>query len=100
MPLGVLVVTCYQPRPDPAWLREQQEIGEELLKLVRRLPKPLDRVITTSYGLQGKERQTMPAIGEQLELSGKRVGQLRHEALVWLCQQAEPSGTAQSAGAA
>ena len=38
VPVGVLVVTCYQPGPVPTWLRDQQEIGQSLLDLLQRLP--------------------------------------------------------------
>jgi DNA-directed RNA polymerase sigma subunit (sigma70/sigma32) len=83
-----LVVYWYQTGSDPAWLRDQQEIGESLLELVKRLPKRLRWVITAYYGLKGKEPQTLQAVGEQLALSGERVRQLRNEALVWLRQPA------------
>ncbi len=88
VPLGVLVVCWYKTGPDPAWLRDEQEIGKSLLELVKRLPKQLRRVITAYYGLQGKERQTLQAIGEQLGMSRERVRRLRNEALVWLGQPA------------
>lgn len=88
VPIGVLVVTCYQAGSDPAWLREQQEIRESLLELVKRLPKRLRRVITAYYGLNGKEPQTLQTIGEELGMCGERVRQLRNEALVWLRQPA------------
>jgi RNA polymerase sigma factor (sigma-70 family) len=88
VPIGVLVVTCYQAGADPAWLREQQEIRESLLELVKRLPKRLRRVITTYYGLNGKEPQTLQTIGEELGICRERVRQLRNEALVWMSQPA------------
>jgi DNA-directed RNA polymerase sigma subunit (sigma70/sigma32) len=83
-----LVVYCYRTGPDPVWLREQQEIGESLVELVKRLPKRLRWVITAYYGLKGKEPQSLQAIGEELGLSGERVRQLRNEGLVWLRQPA------------
>jgi RNA polymerase primary sigma factor len=88
VPIGVLVVICYQAGADPAWLREQQEIRESLLGLVKRLPKRLRRVITAYYGLNGKEPQTLQTIGEELGVCTERVRQLRNEALVWLGQPA------------
>lgn len=88
VPIGVLVVTCYQAGADPAWLREQQEIRESLLELVRRLPKRLRRVITAYYGLNGKEPETLQTIGEELGICTERVRQLRNEALVWMSQPA------------
>jgi len=88
VPIGVLVVICYQAGSDPAWLRDQQEIRESLLGLVKRLPKRLRRVIITYYGLNGKEPQTLQTIGEELGICTERVRQLRNEALVWLSQPA------------
>ena len=88
VPIGVLVVTFYQAGSDPAWLREQQEIRESLLELVRRLPKRLRRVITAYYGLNGKEPETLQTIGEELGICTERVRQLRNEALVWMSQPA------------
>lgn len=88
VPVGVLVVYWYQTGADPARLRDQQEISQSLLGLVRRLPKRLRYVIRAYYGLQGREPQTLQAIGAQLGLSGEWVRQLRNEALVWLRQPA------------
>jgi RNA polymerase sigma factor (sigma-70 family) len=88
VPVGVLVVYCYRTGADPAWLRDQQEIGESLLRLVKRLPKRLRFVIVVYYGLGGKAPQSLQAIGNQLGLSRERVRQLRNEALVWLRQPA------------
>lgn len=88
VPVGVWVAACYEPGPDPAGLKDQWEVGESLLELVKRLPKRLRGVIVTYYGLRGKEPQTLRAIGKQLSLSGERVRQLRNEALVWLRQPA------------
>lgn len=86
--VGVLVVYFYRTGADPAWLREQQEIGHSLQALVKRLPKRLRLVITLYYGLNGKEAQTLQVIGNQLGLTRERVRQLRNEALVWLRQPA------------
>ena len=88
VPVGVLGMYCYQAGPDPAWLRDEQDLRESLLSLVERLPKRLRGVISVYYGLQGGEPQTLQAIGEQLGLTRERVRQLRNEALVWLQQPA------------
>jgi RNA polymerase sigma factor (sigma-70 family) len=88
VPLGSLVVYWYQTGVDPAWLRDQHEIGQSLLALVNRLPQPLRRIIVAYYGLQGQEPQSLRVIGKQLRLTGERVRQLRNEALVWLRQPA------------
>jgi RNA polymerase sigma factor (sigma-70 family) len=88
VPLASLMVYFYQPAADPAGLRDQQEIRRSLRALVKRLPRRLGFVIRCYYGLQGQERQTLQAIGEQLGLTRERVRQLREEALVWLRQPA------------
>ena len=55
---------------------------------MKRLPKQLRFVIQAYYGLQGKDPQTLQAIGDQVGLTKERVRQLRNEALVWLRQPA------------
>jgi hypothetical protein len=80
IPLSILVVYCYRTGPDPAWLREQQEVGQSLLALVDRLPERSGRIISAYYGLRGQEEQTLQA--DQLGLTKERVRQLRNEALV------------------
>jgi len=87
-PLGVLAVYWYQTGEDPAWLRDQQEIGQSLRALVKRLPVRQRRVIVAYYGLEGQGPQTLQAIGDQLGLTQERVRQLRNEALMWLRQPA------------
>jgi hypothetical protein len=88
VPLAILVRYYYRRGDDPAGMRAQGEIVESLLALVKRLPRRLGFVIRCYYGLQGKEPQTLQAIGDQLGLSLERVRQLREEALVWLRQPA------------
>ncbi len=85
---GVLVVYCYRAEPEAGWQKEQQEIGDSLRALVKRLPKRLGEVIEAYYGLEGEEPQTLQAIGEQLGVTKERVRQLRNEGLVWLRQPA------------
>jgi len=45
VPLGVLALYGVAWAPDPAWLRDQREIRQELHKLVARLPERLRRVL-------------------------------------------------------
>ena len=86
---GVLEVTWYRTAPDPAWLREEQELRESLLALVKRLPKRLCGVIRAYYGLEvNKAPMTLQAIGAQMGVSAERVRQLREEGVVWLSQPA------------
>ena len=86
--LGELVVYWYQTGEDPAWLKDQQEIGQSLRKLVKRLPERLRGIIEAYYGLEGEEPQNLGAIGRQMGQSGERVRQLRNEALMWLREPA------------
>jgi len=88
VPVWVLVLYWYQTGSDPAERRDQQEISQSLLALVKRLPKRLRLIISAYYGLQGPAPQTLQAIGDQLGLTRERVRQLRNEALVWLRQPA------------
>jgi RNA polymerase sigma factor (sigma-70 family) len=87
-PLGELALYWQAWGPDPAWLRDQQDIRQVLHELVARLPERLRRVIVARYGLDGQEPLTLQAIGAQLGLTKERVRQLQGEALVWLRQPA------------
>lgn len=88
IPLPILVLYYYQSGPNPAQLSEQQEVSQELLALVNRLPERLAGIITAYYGLREQEAQTLQTIGNQLGLTKERIRQLRNEALVWLRQPA------------
>lgn len=88
VPRGVLVLYYDQSGPDPAWLREREDIRQSLLALVERLPRRLRFVVMAYYGLKGEEGQTFQAIGKQLGCSGEWVRQLHQAALVWLRQPA------------
>jgi RNA polymerase sporulation-specific sigma factor len=88
VPISILVLHSYETGPDPAWLKYQQDIQDNLLGLIKRLPERLQVVITDHYGLGGKEPQTLKEIGGQIGLSKTQVGWLRKEALVWLSQPA------------
>jgi len=85
---GILVVYCYRAEPGAGWQKEQQEIGDCIRALVKRLPKRLGEVIQAYYGLEGEERKTLQAIGDEMGVSKERVRQLRNEGLVWLRQPA------------
>jgi RNA polymerase sigma factor (sigma-70 family) len=86
--LEILVVYCYRTEPEASWQKEQQEVEEGLRALVKRLPERLREVIQAYYGLEGEERQTLQAIGEEMGVTRERVRQLRNEGLVWLRQPA------------
>jgi len=88
VPLSLLALHSYETGPDPAWLKSQQEIREQLFGLVKRLPKGLQEVMTNRYGLGGKEPQTLEKVGRELGLSRTQVDRRLKEALVWLSQPA------------
>lgn len=88
VPISVLALYRYETGDDPAWLKDQEEIRDSLLTLVKRLPKQLLEVVIAYYGLRDQEPQTLEAIGKRIGLRGGQVGQMRNEALVWLSQPA------------
>ena len=88
MPISILALHSYEVGPDPAWLKYQQEIRENLFGLVKHLPERLRDVIINRYGLGEKEPQTLEKIGRQLGLSRQQVDLRLKEALVWLSQPA------------
>ena len=88
VPISVLALYRYETGDDPAWLKDQEEITDSLLRLVKRLPKQQPEVVIAYYGLREQEPQTLRAIGKRLGISNGLVGQMRSEALVWLCQPA------------
>ena len=88
VPWGVLVLYYYRVGPDPAGLREWEDIRQCLEQLVARLPKRLAYVIQAYYGLGGQEAHTLQTIGDELGVTRERVRQLRNEGLVWLRQPA------------
>ena len=88
VPISILALHSYETEPDPAWLKNQQEIRDSLLGLVKRLPEGMQEVVTDRYGLGGKEPQTLEEIGRQHGCSRTQVGRLWKAALVWLSQPA------------
>jgi hypothetical protein len=88
IPQEVLVLYWYEPGPDPARLRDWEEVRQSLLELVNRLPAMKAEVIRRRYGLEGRERQTQAEIGKRMGVSHQRVGQVETEALTWLRQPA------------
>ena len=59
-----------------------------MYRLLARLPRPLDYVIVTRYGLHGRPVQTFAAIGQALGVTRQRAHQLHTEALLWLAHPA------------
>jgi RNA polymerase sigma factor (sigma-70 family) len=84
-PRPPLRVDATAPVPDPARVWEATCVHTLLYDLVARLPTPrLRYIVVRRYGLTGQPPATYPQIGAVLGLSGERVRQLHHEALVWL----------------
>lgn len=85
------LLTPYPPQQEALNPEEQVEVTlvhQALYRLVARLPRPLDYVIITRYGLHGRSPQTFTAIGQSLGLTGERARQLHIEALLWLAHPA------------
>ena len=77
-----------QEAPDLEEAAERALVGEALHRLVARLPRPLDYVIVTRYGLHGRPPRTFATIGQALGLTRQRAHQLHTEALLWLAHPA------------
>jgi len=88
VPISILALYGYEAGVDPAWLKDQKEIRDSLLALVKRLPEQQQEVITAYYGLRDQEPQSLEAVGKQLGISQGRVLRMRNAALVWLSQPA------------
>ncbi|MBC8249578.1 MAG: sigma-70 family RNA polymerase sigma factor [Anaerolineales bacterium] len=87
-PQELLIPHPPQEAPDFEEATERVLVREALHCLVARLPRPLDYVIITRYGLHGRSPQTFAAIGRALSLSRERARQLHVEALLWLAHPA------------
>jgi RNA polymerase sigma factor (sigma-70 family) len=68
----------------PAQRQAERELQVCLQAMVRRLPKPLGRIIRHRYALDGQPQQTLAAIGQAMGLTAERIRQLQVEALVRL----------------
>jgi len=88
VPISILALYSYEAGVDPAWLKDQEEIRDSLLALVKRLPEQQQEVITAYYGLRDQERQSLEAVGKQLGMNRGQVLLMRNAALVWLSQPA------------
>ena len=65
-----------------AWQEEQ--IRQALEAGLACLPERLQQVMERAYGLHGRERQSLAAIGRQMGLSRERLRQLRNDGLMLL----------------
>ncbi|MFQ5861243.1 MAG: sigma-70 family RNA polymerase sigma factor [Dehalococcoidia bacterium] len=77
-----------QEAPDLDEQAEEALVHGALHRLVARLPRPLDYVIVTRYGLYGRPPQTFTTIGQALGVTRQRAHQLHTEALLWLAHPA------------
>jgi len=88
IPAEVLGLYFYKNSPDPARLREWEDVRQSLLALVRRLPAVQAQVIQMHYGLEGYISHSQPEIAKRLGVSKQWISQVEIAALVWLRQPA------------
>jgi RNA polymerase sporulation-specific sigma factor len=88
IPTEVLGLYFYENSPDPARLREWEDVRQSLLALVKRLPETQAQVIQMHYGLDGYVPHSQPEIAKRLGVSKQWISQLEIAALVWLRQPA------------
>jgi RNA polymerase sigma factor (sigma-70 family) len=77
-------VPVWREGTDPERAYEKQEVNQALEELVARLPDRLCQVIRSRYELDGREKETLGAIGAQLGVCKERIRQMEEEALAWL----------------
>ncbi len=88
IPPQVLGLYFYENSPDPARLREWEDVRQSLLALVRRLPAAQAQVIQMHYGLDGYVPHSQPEIAKRMGVSKQWISQEEIAALVWLRQPA------------
>ena len=88
IPTEVLGLYFYENSPDPARLRDWEDVHQCLLALVKRLPKEQAQIIQMHYGLDGNVPHSQPEIAKRFGVSKQRISQLEIAALVWLRQPA------------
>ena len=88
IPTEVLGLYFYENSPDPARLREWEDVRQSLLALVRRLPERQAQVIQMHYGLDGYVAHSQAEIAKRLGVSRQWISQVEIAALVWLRQPA------------
>ena len=88
IPKEVLGLYFYENSPDPARLRDWEDVRRSLLALVRRLPDVQAQVIQMHYGLDGYVAHSQPEIAKRFGVSKQWISQVEIAALVWLRQPA------------
>jgi RNA polymerase sigma factor (sigma-70 family) len=88
IPTEVLGLYFYENSPDPARLRDWEDVRQCLSALVKRLPKKQAQIIQMHYGLDGYVPHSQPEIANLFGVTKQRISQLEIAALVWLRQPA------------
>jgi len=88
IPTEVLGLYFYENSPDPARLRDWEDVRQCLSALVKRLPKQQAQIIQMHYGLDGYFPHSQPEIANLFGVTKQRISQLEIAALVWLRQPA------------
>ena len=88
IPTEVLGLYFYENSPDPARLREWEDVRQCLSALVKRLPKEQAQIIQMHYGLDGYVPHSQPEIADLFGVTKQRISQVEIAALVWLRQPA------------
>ena len=88
IPKEVLGLYFYENSPNPARLREWEDVRQSLSALVRRLPVVQAQVIQMHYGLDGYVPHSQPEIAKRFGVSKQWISQVEIAALVWLRQPA------------
>ena len=88
IPTEVLGLYFYENSPDPARLRDWEDVRQCLSALVKRLPKQQAQIIQMHYGLDGYVPHSQPEIANLFGVTKQRISQLEIAALVWLRQPA------------
>ena len=88
IPTEVLGLYFSESSPDPARLRDWEDVRQCLSALVKRLPEMQAQIIQMHYGLDGYVPHSQPEIAKRFGLTKQRISQLEIAALVWLRQPA------------
>ena len=88
IPTEVLGLYFYENSPDPARLRDWEDVRQCLSALVKRLPKQQAQIIQMHYGLDGYVPHSQLEIANLFGVTKQRISQMEIAALVWLRQPA------------
>jgi len=88
IPTEVLGLYFSDSSPDPARLRDWEDVRQSLSGLVRWLPEKQAQIIQIHYGLDEYVSHSQPEIAKRFGVTKQRISQLEIAALVWLRQPA------------